>query len=85
MKEEFWTVVCEQTPRLRILFAILLVLLLLTVFSVVYTTSGSPSHIIAVIDLILVIAALAVTVFMQWRCAKNRRQRGEWRTESGSE
>lgn len=81
MKEEFWTAVCDHMPRLRFLFAALFVLLVLTVFSLVFTTVGSASYYIAVIDLLLVLVAAGMTVFLQWRCAKNERRRGEWRPE----
>ncbi|CCQ34459.1 hypothetical protein HLRTI_002132 [Halorhabdus tiamatea SARL4B] len=81
MKEEFWTVVCDHVPRLRFLFATLSVLFVLTVFSLAFTTVGSASYYIAVIDLILVVAAAGMTVFLQWRCAKNERRRGEWQPE----
>ncbi|WEL17118.1 putative membrane protein [Halorhabdus sp. SVX81] len=81
MKEEFWTTVCDYMPRLRFLFAALFVLLVLTVFSLAFTTVGSPSYYIALIDLVLVLVATSITVFLQWRCAKNKRRRGEWRPE----
>jgi len=85
MKEKFWTVVCDHMPRLRILLAALFVLLALTVFSIVNTTPGTASHTVAVIDMVLVTVAIAIGLFLQWRCGKNERRRGEWRPENQGE
>lgn len=85
MNEKFWTAVCERTPHLRMLVIILFILLVLTAFSIALTPAGSASNVVALFDLILIVIATAITVFLQWRCAKNEQRRGEWRPEKRRE
>ncbi|MFB6129085.1 MAG: hypothetical protein ABEJ47_04905 [Halorhabdus sp.] len=81
MKEEFWTVVCDRLPQMRFLLIVLIVLSLLSAFSVLYTAAGTASHIIAIVDFGLVVVLIVVTLFFQWRCAHNEQYRKEWQPE----
>lgn len=78
MKDEFWDIACGHMPQFRPLLSVLFSLLVLTIWALGQVEPGTGASIIAKVDLVLIVAALAVGVFFKIRCQKHRRQRGEW-------
>lgn len=72
--ERFWDVLCAATPLWKRFLAAVLVLLLLTGFSLAYVDPGSGSYFIVVFNLVALSGLLAGTLFVLHRC-RGRRNR----------
>lgn len=69
-REVVFDAICSQRDKFPLLLAVVIVMGLLLAFPLLLLESGSPGHVIAVIDVILIALCLVVFGSAYWYCTK---------------
>lgn len=72
MTDEFWDVVCAAGPALRVALTGVFVLLLLSLFALLFISPGSGSYYLTLANLLILIPLMGVLVYSIRRCGQLR-------------
>lgn len=71
LRERFGGFICQFQPQLQVLFVVEIIVLTLAVFSLLFVPPGTPSHLILLVDFVLLGVTMVPTVGILYLC--NRR------------
>lgn len=72
--EKFWRIVCDLTQYLQLLLIGFIILILLSLFALMFGESGTASYVILQVDLGLNVVAFLSIVFILHRCGRRRQK-----------
>ena len=75
MSEQFFRRVCRYRYLLWLLFQFVVVLLLLSLFSVPFLEPGSPTYYISIINFVILLALLAASGGLAFVCERRRERK----------
>lgn len=67
-RDRFWDIICSFQPAVRILVAIDLALLVLTVFAFLGASPWSGPYVVSLLNFAIIGATLAGAAYVFWRC-----------------
>ena len=75
MSEQFFRRICRYRYLLWLLFQFVVVLLLLSLFSVPFLEPGSPTYYISIVNFVILLALLAVSGGLAFVCERRRQRK----------